>query len=78
MQTVAVDALFKEDGTIRVRRIKVDDVWYGVGQGRQWRDDIGHHVLVMFGDNTVCELVLRTQSLQWELKKIQGPGTAVV
>ena len=78
MQLIAVDCLFTEDGTIRVRRIKVEDRWLTVEQGRQWQDDAGRHVLVMLDGRRVLEIVLSSETLAWELRARQGSGTTVV
>ena len=78
MQLIAVDCLFTEDGTIRVRRIKLEDRWLAVEQGRQWQDDGGRHVLVMLDGRLVLEIVLSSETLAWELRTRQGSGTAVV
>ena len=64
---IAVDCTIDRDGNVRIRRIKLDDVWLVVEQGRQWQDENGRHVLVMRSDGQVEELLLSVQSLRWEL-----------
>ena len=78
MKSVAVDCLFQEDGTIRVRRVRVEGTWAAIGQGRQWQDEEGRHVLIMLDGRDVWELLLNAGSLAWELKRIQASRSAVV
>lgn len=78
METIAVDCLFKEDGTVRVRRIKRHGTWIPVTQGRQWQNDAGRHVLIMLYGREVREISLNAQSLVWELKSTQASDTSVV
>lgn len=78
MNSIAVDCLFMEDGSVRVRRLRRDDQWLPVEQGRQWHDETGRHVLVMLGGSEVYEIVLATDTLTWALKPVQGPGATVV
>jgi len=78
MQPIAVDCLFREDGTILVRRIMQDGQWHAVEQGRQWQDGAGRHVLVMLDGRQVHELVLNSESLIWEFRSRQRSGATVV
>lgn len=78
MNSVAVDCMFMEDGSVRVRRVQREDRWLPVEQGRQWHDDDGRHVLVMLGGRDVYEIILRPNTLTWTLKPVQGPGATVV
>lgn len=78
MEPIAVDCQFNEDGTVRVRRVKVRGAWQSVAQGRQWLDDEGRHVLIMLDDTDVRTLKLDAGSLSWEITPDQSSGTAVV
>lgn len=78
MEPVAVDCQFSEDGTLRVRRIRRQNAWIPISQGRQWQDDQGRHVLIMLDNLTVRELILNGQSLIWELAPAQPSDRAVV
>lgn len=61
-----VECLFSADGRIQVRRIKLHEEWLPVEQGRQWVDEQGHHILVMFPGSHVQELLLSRETLQWQ------------
>lgn len=63
---LGVDFKITENGTITVRKIKVNDRWISVGQGRQWQDGNGRHVLVMLPTEETWEIVLRPDTLIWE------------
>lgn len=78
MEPIAVDCLFTEDGSVRVRRIKRHDTWIPVTQGRQWQNDAGRHVLIMLYGREVREIFLNAHSLVWELKPAQASDTTVV
>ena len=68
---VEVDCRFDEDGRVHVRRVRLGRPWQAVEQGRQWIDDDGRHVLVMLARG-VRELVLRADTLTWELRELPG------
>ena len=68
---VEVDCTFDETGRVRVRRVRLGRPWQPVEQGRQWADADGRHVLVML-DGAVRELVLRADTLAWELRDLPG------
>ena len=53
------------NGAVQVRRVLLEDTWLSVGQGRQWTDEAGRHVLVMLPNQQVRELLLRVQTLDW-------------
>ncbi len=74
-QPVEVDCTFDEDGRVRVRRVRMGRPWQTVEQGRQWADADGRHVLVMLG-GVVRELVLRPDTLAWELRELPGARRA--
>lgn len=78
MNSIAVDCMFMEDGSVRVRGLRRDDRWLPVEQGRQWHDDTGRHVLVMLDGKDVYEIILLPNTLTWVLKSLQGPGATVV
>ncbi len=67
MATVSVDCVFSADGSVRLRRVQLDGKWQTVGQGRQWLDQDGRHVLIMLARNDVLEIVLKFDTLVWEL-----------
>ena len=73
---VEVDCTFGEDGRVQVRRIRLGRPWQPVSQGRQWADGDGRHVLIMLPDG-VRELLLRADTLTWELRALPG-GRAIV
>jgi hypothetical protein len=66
-EPIAVDCEFDEDGFVRVRRIKLDDHWLHVEQGRQWLDENGRHILIMIPGSEVQEILLSPGTLQWQL-----------
>ena len=68
---VEVDCRFDEDGRVHVRRVRLGRPWQAVEQGRQWVDDDGRHVLVLLAGG-VRELVLRADTLTWELRELPG------
>jgi hypothetical protein len=67
MKTIGVECLFAEDGSVRVRKVQLNGRWQSVGQGRQWQDENGRHVLIMLPDDTVREIVLQAGTLCWGL-----------
>lgn len=78
MESIAVDSIIEEDGSVRVRRIRRNNVWEGVEQGRQWQDEDGRHVLLMLQGTSVREAVLSSGDLRWRLKKGHGPRRQIV
>ncbi len=76
---VEVDCTFDEDGRVRLRRIRLGRPWQVVQQGRQWADADGRHVLVMLPQQTdgVRELLLRADTLTWELRELPGARRVV-
>jgi hypothetical protein len=75
---IAVDCRFAADGTVDVRRIYLNKQWTEVGQGRQWFDLAGRHVLIMLPGERVQELWLRSDTLIWALRPVGGRETQVV
>lgn len=74
---IGVDCLFSAGGTVQVQRVEINGQWQMVGQGRQWLDEDGRHVLIMLSTNQVRELVLRPDTLTWEMRARGGEVTAV-
>ena len=79
MKEVSVECKFSEDGAVQVRKVQLNGRWLSVGQGRQWLDEDGRHVLIMLPGDEVRELVLQAGTLRWGLvEKDRGRrGTAV-
>ena len=73
MTSVGVECTFAQDGRIQIRRIELDGRWLAVEQGRQWQDQTGRHVLIMVPNEPVRELVLRPETLTWELRNGRAP-----
>ncbi len=69
---IAVECTIGRKGRVWVRRIKLDEAWLVVEQGRQWQDEAGRHVLVMHADGSVDELLLSGRTLRWELLPSRG------
>ena len=78
MKQIGVDCRFAIDGTIDVQRIYLDDKWIPVGQGRQWVDRDGRHVLIMLPENQPREIRLRPDTMNWEIRPIGGQNVQVV
>ncbi|MGH2537259.1 MAG: hypothetical protein ACRDHL_07680 [Candidatus Promineifilaceae bacterium] len=74
---VGVECRFAADGTVDVSRVFLDGRWQPVGQGRQWADRQGRHVLVMLEGHRPRELLLRSDTTTWELRPL-GPEQALV
>ena len=71
---VTVDCTIGRNGRVWIRRIKLDENWLVVEQGRQWQDEDGRHVLVMRPDGQVEELLLSADTLRWEIVPLSsGP-----
>ncbi len=74
---IEVDCTFEADGRVRVRRIRLGRPWQAVQQGRQWADADGRHVLIRLPrlpqpPDGVRELLLRADTLTWELRDLPG------
>jgi len=74
MKPIGVDCTFAANGTVRVRRILVDEKWIPVGQGRQWVDGDGRHLLIMLPGSQVRQIRLRADTLTWEMTAVAGSG----
>ena len=79
MKSIGVECSFAEDGKVRVRKVQLNGRWQSVGQGRQWQDENGRHVLIMLPGEEVRELVLQAETFQWGMVERDrgGRGTAV-
>ncbi len=66
-EKIAVDCTIGRNGRVWIRRIKRDEKWLVIDQGRQWQDEDGRHVLVMHPAGQVEELLLSARSLCWEI-----------
>ncbi len=73
-ESIGVECAFRADGRIRVDRIQLDGQWLPVGQGRQWSDENGRHLLIMLPGSQTRELLLQAGALTWILL----PGRAAV
>jgi hypothetical protein len=71
-ERIGVECIFTENGAVRVRRIKRGGAWIRVGQGRQWQDGNGRHILVMLPNQEVLEIVQRPDTLLWEMEPNRG------
>ena len=71
MVTVGVACTFAANGTVQVRRVQIGEQWHSVEQGRQWLDQHGRHVLIMLSNKEVCHIVLRPDTMTWEMKPHQ-------
>jgi hypothetical protein len=78
MKQIGVECRFAVDGTIDVQRIYLDKNWLPVGQGRQWVDRDGRHVLIMLPGDQPRQIRLRPDTLTWELRPIGSPDVQVV
>ncbi len=68
MEAVAVQCVFALNGEVRVQQIEHNGRWLSVGQGRQWEDEAGRHVLALLPAGEVVELVLQRASLTWAMR----------
>lgn len=76
MQPISVECTFTADGRVQIRRIKQDTNWHSVGQGRQWADESGRHVLIML-HGQVQQLTLQPDTLTWHLQTLSSSHTAL-
>lgn len=67
MKSIGVECRFAEDGRVQVKKVQLNGRWLPVGQGRQWLDENGRHVLIMLPGEDVRELVLQSQTFSWGL-----------
>jgi len=74
-QSTAVQVRFEGDGEVRPRRFTWEGRWLDVSDvGRQWVDEAGRHVLVMVAGRRTFELVLRRDSLCWQIVRAPAGG----
>jgi hypothetical protein len=71
-ERIGVKCTFQVDGRVRVRQIEYRGEWLAVGQGRQWHDQEGRHVLVQMPDDQLREVVLRKDVGWWEIRPIRS------
>jgi hypothetical protein len=74
---IGVECHHAADGRVKVRRIQLGAHWMPVGQGRQWLDESGRHVLVITPQNTVLEIVQQPDTLKWVVAA-QHDGTQMI
>jgi hypothetical protein len=72
---ITVDCTISRNGRVWIHRVKFDENWMMVEQGRQWQDQDGRHVLVMPSGGKVEELLLSAETLRWELAPRRGIQT---
>jgi len=77
MTPIGVDCVISSDGSVQVRRVQVGQKWQVVEQGRQWEDAAGRHVLIMWAGGEVREILLRAETLTWEVIPPSGGKVAV-
>lgn len=75
---IGVECKFETDGTVRIYRVRLEQSWISVEQGRQWVDQIGRHVLIMLPDEGVQEIHLRPDTLTWQLTSPEDRLTRLV
>ena len=78
MESVGVECRFGQDGSVQVKKVQVNGRWQPVGQGRQWVDENGRHVLIMLSGDEVRELVLQPDTLRWGLVAVGSGGVTAV
>ncbi len=64
---IGVECTFAKNGRCHIKRVQIDEQWHTVEQGRQWLDQQGRHVLVLIPGRPVQEIVLKPDTLTWEL-----------
>ncbi|MBE2220442.1 MAG: hypothetical protein IAF02_02825 [Anaerolineae bacterium] len=64
---IGVECTFAQNGRCHIKRIQIKDDWVPVEQGRQWVDRQGRHVLVRVPGQPVQEILLKPDTLTWEL-----------
>jgi hypothetical protein len=67
LENIGVECKFEADGTIQIYRIRLEQSWISVEQGRQWVDQIGRHVLILLPEGDVYEICLRPDTMTWQL-----------
>ena len=74
---IGVDCSFTPNGNIRVKRVQLNGRWQAVEQGRQWVDGNGRHVHIMLPGQQACEIILRPDTLVWEMKSPRNKSIIV-
>ncbi len=77
MTPIGVDCVISGDGSVQVNRVRIGQKWQTVEQGRQWQDAAGRHVLIMWASREVREILLRVETLTWEMMPPSGGRIAV-
>lgn len=78
MDLIEVDARFSQDGEVLPLRFTWRGDTYPVDStGRRWKDDRGHHILVMTLGEQVYELVFVPTETRWYLGRF-GRGHRTV
>jgi len=72
MNAAAVDCVFAADGTVKVNRVNLGNGWRPASQGRQWLDQGGRHILIMLPGEAIYELILRSDTMLWEIARGRG------
>lgn len=75
MQAVAVRCVFALNGEVQVQQIERHGRWLSIGQGRQWLDDEGRHVLALLPTHEVVELLLQPSTLTWVMRSTTARHT---
>jgi len=63
---VAVSCVFQPDGTVQLKQVQINGRWQAVGQGRQWVDSDGRHLLLQLPGGQIRHLLLRADTLTWQ------------
>jgi hypothetical protein len=66
-KVIGVDCQFEASGQLSVRRVEIDGRWMTVGQGRQWVDHLGRHVLIMLPGDEPQEIRLDPKTMRWSI-----------
>lgn len=77
MRAIGVEAVTAEDGTVQVHRVRISGKWRQASQGRQWLEPNGRHVLIMLEGREVHEIMLRSDTLMWQLVHSRADTTVV-
>jgi hypothetical protein len=75
---IGVECCFSSAGRVEVQRIQIDGRWLALEQGRQWVDREGLHVLVMAQGMAAQELILRSDTMTWQMRPVGPPAQQLV
>lgn len=67
-ENITVECTMSRNGRVWIKRVKLDEDWMRIEQGRQWHDERGRHVLVMLPGGQLRELLLSAKSLRWQVE----------